>query len=231
MNGDSKKRVNKAPNILGWEDVAKSFPAKSGRTTRQRNLISTLSRINSRFKLARALTEVQADGISEETRLAYTQLVRVELAFGATEAFAFFLAQECGVNLLREEQSKPAVSYDKLGQLYYESGWLDTARMDGVRSADSNGELGLHLQTDVGLSPGIKPYVKEFFDGSDKKFIFLSAAIRHVFTHGSLTADAGGFGARKANRVYCLVSQTLLDCLEREFQARTATFVQLVHAA
>jgi hypothetical protein len=225
MRAAAKPQSPKAPDIRGWEVITKAFPDKANRTAKQRKLIGDLSRINTRFKVATGLREVQLDGFSGDSMRAYTQLIRVELAYGATEMFALLL-HEPGKRELKGTNGK--ISSDKLGEYYVKSGWLKVDRLKAIRQVQSATKWKDHLIGEVGLNNWLKKEVPKFFNGQDDRFVCLAAAIRHVFTHGYLSADAGGFGAAKSCRVCQLVSEELLGCLENGFQAHSQEFGQLL---
>ncbi len=59
--------------------------------------------------------------------------------------------------------------------------------------------------------------MEKFIAGKKVNISFLAKAIRHVFSHGILTANPGNLSPKKIDEISQKLSKFLLDCMDEHF--------------
>ncbi len=160
-----------------------------------------VNRLNARINLAKSFQGIQLVGISEKTVAGYDAFFQVFLTHSALEGFMKLHAVKhvSGLSdlLMPHDPEKVVRAFfdlDRKGKL------CDFL----CKHIDSKGKK-------------IRDGLLDCKSGEDTNPAFISAAIRHIFAHGHLTANANGINPKNVNKACMLVSDFLLRFMDAEF--------------
>ena len=160
------------------------------------------SQWSARFRLAKSFQSLNVGDAyaGTDTPDMYSAIIRIFLVYSSFESYCKILGIPCGdesqVALLQNNSSQENV-------------------LSEIRKLDPNYQLfqflALHLH-----SRG-KLMMKEFISGKNVNISFLAKAIRHIFSHGILTANPGNLSPKKIDEISQKLSKFLLDCMDNHF--------------
>jgi hypothetical protein len=160
-----------------------------------------INRLNARVRLAQDFQTMTLDGYNDKTTLGYSGYLQVFLTHSALERFMEVYSIQRVSDLEDrltpydpETVVKEFFDLDKKGELYNAL----------CKHIDSRGK-----KTKDGLT--------DCRDGNCTNVAYISAAIRHIFAHGQLTASAEGVSPQNVNKACLLVSDFLLRFMDAEF--------------
>lgn len=156
-------------------------------------------RLNARARLAQDFQAMTLRGYSDDTTLGYNGYLQVFLTHSALERFMEIFGVKHISGL-----SDPLASYEP------------EAAVKEFFDLDRNGKLYDFLRERIDSSHIEKGFT-ECKCGESTNIAFISAAIRHIFAHGSLTANANGINPKQVNKACMLVSDFLLRFVNAEF--------------
>jgi len=166
--------------------------------------IGTINRLSARMGLAKSFQGIQLEGYSPATVRGYNALFRVFLTHSALECFC--------------EVYGYSTSWPKMGQdLTPVIALYDPAPvMQIFRERDNQDKLYGFLQKHLKGKSLLKD-LKDCKDCTSENIIAVSAAIRHVFAHGLLTANANDMNPRAAHAIGTGVASFLFGVMDAEF--------------
>ncbi|MDP9474605.1 MAG: hypothetical protein M3R38_02720 [Actinomycetota bacterium] len=189
-------KINFFPSRIGFGPKVTDAEEKDSRVKG-----GDINRLNARVRLAKDFQSMTLDGYSDEAALGYNGYLQLFLTHSALERFMeiYGIKHISGLSdLLESHGSKEAVEgffgFDEKGKLYD----FLCERIDkrGKRIEDGLTECKLDKSANVA---------------------YISAAVRHIFAHGHLTAHANGINPKNVNKACMLVSDFLLRFMDAEF--------------
>ena len=160
-----------------------------------------INRLNARVRLAKDFQAMTLEGYSEEATLGYTGYLQVFLTHSALERFMeiYGIKHVSGLSdLLTPYSPENTVNeffkHDK-GNKFYD------ALCKYIDNRGKKIEEGLTMCK----------------CGESTNVAYLSAAVRHIFAHGHLAANANGVNPKNANKACLSVSDFLLRFMDVEF--------------
>lgn len=160
-----------------------------------------INRLNARINLAKSFRGINLDGISDKTVAGYDAFFQVFLTHSALEGFMklYGVKHVSGLSDLLTPHSpeKVVVAFFDL---------------------DGKGKLHDFLCEHIDhKGRPIKEGLIRCKHGEDTNVAFISAAIRHIFAHGHLTANANGINPKNINKACISVSDFLVRFMDAEF--------------
>jgi hypothetical protein len=166
--------------------------------------IGTINRLSARMRLAKGFQGIQLDGYQEPTVRGYNALFRVFLTHSALECF-------CDVYGYSTSSSKMGQDLAPVIALYNPGPVIRV-----FRERDNQDKLYSFLQKHLTNKSLIKD-LKECKDCRSDNIVAVSAAMRHVFAHGVLTANANDMNPRAAHEIGTTVANFLFGMMDAEF--------------
>jgi hypothetical protein len=180
---------------------------KDGHTLEQmglRGTVGDVTRWSSRVKLARNFRGLQVEDYSEQTLRGYSGFFQVFLTHSALERYLPIVG-------LTENDLKEALLPHKPEEPIRRFFALDRA-----------GKLFDFLHTRV--RPKLRANLLACRDGTCCDVGCLSAAVRHIFAHGHLAANAHDINPSQVARACKVISEYLLDYMEYDFTGRMGEY-------
>ena len=167
----------------------------------------TINRLNARMSLARGFRGIQLEGYTAATTRGYNALFRVFLTHSALECFC----EVCGLPTKWPEMGRA------LEPLVASSGPEEVMRR--FREQDRGDRLFTFLcRHNRGQS--LNADLVACKAGRSHNVVAVSAAIRHVFAHGVLTAHANGMSPRTTDEIGTAVAGFVFTLIDHEFTRR-----------
>jgi hypothetical protein len=166
--------------------------------------IGTINRLSARMGLVKSFQGIQLDGYAEPTIRGYNALLRVFLTHSALECFC--------------EVYGYSTSWPKMGHdLAPVINLYDPAPVMRIfRERDNQDKLYSFLQKHLTGKSLLKD-LKDCKECTSENIVAVSAAIRHVFAHGLLTANANEMNPRAAHAIGTGVADRLFGVMDAEF--------------
>lgn len=167
-----------------------------------------IARWSSRMKLARNFRGLQVDGYSQRTLIGYYAFFRVFLTHSALELY------------------RPIVGLAEGGMADALLPYKPHEPVKRFFALDRSGRLFdfLHAR----LKPKLQTNLAACRDGTCCDVACISSAVRHIFAHGHLSANANDIEPRRVARACAVISDFLLDFMECDFSRRIAVYYQSV---
>lgn len=187
-----------------YQDLCKRnyFPQRIGfgpKPTGEKVVGGDINRLNARVRLAQDFQAMVLDGYGEDTTLGYNGYLQVFLTHSALERFMEIVpCRNLGDLMPLMEPYAP----DAIVREFFD--------MDG------NGKLYAFLYDKIDKDK-LKNGLEECQTGESANIARVSAAIRHIFAHGHLTANVRGVNPKNVNKACMLVSDFLLRFINAEF--------------
>jgi hypothetical protein len=165
-----------------------------------------IARWYSRMKLARNFRGLQVDGFAARTLLGYYAFFRVFLTHSALELYRPIVGLAEGDmadTLLPHKPHEPIKRFFAL---------------------DPSGRLFDFLHAK--LRPKLRTSLAACRDGTCCDVACIASAVRHIFAHGHLSANANDIEPRRVARACAVISDFLLEFMECDFSRRIAVFYQ-----
>jgi hypothetical protein len=180
--------------LLGHTPQQMGFAGKEG----------DISRLNARVRLARSFRGLRLDGYTDATALGYDAFFQVFLTHSALERYMDLV----GMGL------------DGLGSDFHKHGSGEI--VETFFKEDSTGKLFDFLHAKV--NSRLKLKLSACKDGTSTNVGEISAAIRHIFAHGYLTANVNRQNPRAGYRACKAISDFLLNFIDDRFSGAIADF-------
>jgi len=161
-----------------------------------------------RMRVARSFRGIQIDGYTDDTIIGYNDFFQVFLTHGALEIYAQLIGADPAYGPLIADSF----------QRYAPEPVIQTL----IRN-DPDGRLCTFIVSKLNAKT-LKEIVRACQCGESTNVAGLSAAIRHIFAHGELTAHANRVNPRRAHGICLAISDFLLDFMDREFTRQIDTY-------
>ena len=96
--------------------------------------------------------------------------------------------------------------------------------IDKMRAADRHDEVMKYVCGEV--TPALRERLDTYYDGTLNNLGLVSAAIRHIFVHGRLTANRGDSPMRLA-RMCDLLSDSILVAIDEAFSLKVEHYIEV----
>jgi hypothetical protein len=177
---------------------------KNGHASKNMGFQGTNGQVNvfaNRMRVARSFRGIQLDGYTDATTLGYNAFFQVFLTHGALECYA---------QLIGADPAYSPLIADAL-QRYAPEPVIQTL----IRN-DADGRLCTFILSKL-KAKTLREIVSACQRGESTNVVGLSAAIRHIFAHGELTAHANRINPQRVHGICMTISDFLLDFMDREF--------------
>lgn len=177
---------------------------KDGHTSKHIGFRGGAGQVNlfaNRLRVARSFRGIELEGYSDATTLGYNAFLRVFLTHGALECYAHLVGAD------------PAYGPAIAGPL---QGYTPERVIQTLIRHDPGGRLCAFITRKL-TARTLKEIVYACQRGESTNVAGLSAAIRHIFAHGELTAHANRVKPRQVHVICVAISDFLLDFMDREF--------------
>lgn len=179
----------------GHQPQQMGFPVRAG----------DINRFANRLRLAREFEGLKLPTYAENTVRGYEAFVQVFLTHSALECFPKILGYS------RVHELEPVIApYPRADLLALIKENDPRGRLIGFIYKRVNGPLQKHLD--------------DYRAGTLQNVGNLSAAIRHIFAHGHLTATGAGLNPRRVHRICTALSSFLHDFMDEEFGRRVEEY-------
>lgn len=188
---------------------------KNGHTSKHMGFRGTNGQVNvfvNRIRVARSFRGIQLDGYTDSTTLGYNAFFQVFLTHGALECYA---------QLIGADPAYSPLIADAL-QRYAPEPVIQTL----IRN-DANGRLCRFIVKKL-KAKTLKEIISACQRGESTNVAGLSAAIRHIFAHGELTAHANRINPRRVYVICMAISDFLLDFMDQEFTRQIDAYCMAV---
>ena len=165
-----------------------------------------INRLNARMNVARSFRGIELEGFASKTVNGYDAFLQVVLTHSVLERFVRMYGKSSKVSGWEELISPyhPQEVIRKYFELDNQSRLFDFLCQHLDKKRD--GEAG-----------AIEQGLTACRTGESKNVAFISGAVRHIFAHGHLTANANGITPARAYKACTLISDFLLDFMDAEF--------------
>jgi hypothetical protein len=171
---------------------------------------STLSQWSARFRFAKSFKGLDLGEAykTEDTPRSYASITRIFLVYSAFETYCNALNIRCG---------------DEAQVRFLQDNLLRETTLSEIRKADPDNKLFIFLASH--LNRNNTQIMNNLIKGevSNINISFLAKSIRHIFAHGVLTGNAGGLSAKRLEKIAKLISNFLLECMDKDFESRVAS--------
>jgi hypothetical protein len=166
--------------------------------------IGTINRLSARMGLAKGFQGIQLDGYKEPTIRGYNALFRVFLTHSALECFCEVYGYSTSWPQMGQALAPVIALYDP------------TPVMEVFRERDNQDKLYNFLQKHLTGKKLLKD-LKDCKECTSENVVAVSAAMRHVFAHGVLTANANEMNPRATHAIGTAVANFLFNMMDAEF--------------
>jgi hypothetical protein len=160
-----------------------------------------INRLNTRIRIAREFESITIRGLGPETTLGYEAFFRVFLTHSALER----CLEVFGYKMDEIE--------DKLAP------YAPEEVLSIIEKRDAKRKLYDFLAPRLD-NKKLAAKFTECYEGRCKNTSYISAAIRHIFAHGHLSAQANGINPRNVHKICSSLSSHLISFMDSEFTAR-----------
>ena len=175
--------------------------------------IGTINRLSARMGLAKSFQGIQLDGYKEATVRGYNALFRVFLTHSALECFCKVYGYSTKWKNMRIDIA-PVIERHQS---------IEVLRL--FRERDNRDKLYIFLQRHL-TDEVLKKDLKDCKDGTFNNVAAVSAAIRHVFAHGVLTANANDMNPRAAHEIGTAVANFVFNVIDAEFSRTVEAYCE-----
>jgi hypothetical protein len=159
------------------------------------------NRLNTRVRIAREFDSIVIKGLGKDSTLGYEAFFRVFLTHAALERFLKVI----GSDLHKIE--------DKLEPHGSKEVFETIQKCDAKRKLYDFIHERLERKT-------LQDNLTACYNGECKNTAYFSAAIRHTFAHGHLSAQANGINPKSVHKICSALSTHLLEFMDHEFTMR-----------
>ncbi|ATG01263.1 hypothetical protein [Lelliottia amnigena] len=161
--------------------------------------VGDVSRFAARYALAKDFKNISVDNSTADTTLGYEALMKALLAWSVSEAYYKLLS----VNV---------------GKYKY----LTFTNSEITKIKSSLNATGSDLNTffnfvKVRCEKKLRRSINKFLAGGDCEPLVLLATVRHVFSHGDLSANVEGVKPKSVNTIVEVLKNTILEKIDAEF--------------
>ena len=192
-----------------WSEYTKSvihvYPSDFGFTDNQ----GDINRFAARFRAANQFKGIILEGYGEDTTDGYSALCQVMFTWSAFETF------EKIAKLNRKDLGKELELFGAIEVL------------DKIRAIDKKNRFYKFIYDKVNFTH--KKELDNYFNQDSCNIVYLASAIRHIFAHGWLSPHANQADPKAVNQICHILSQFLLDFMDREFSMRVDQFFEWFH--
>ncbi|MFA0345470.1 MULTISPECIES: hypothetical protein [unclassified Vibrio] len=162
-----------------------------------KNDISLINRFAARYRVAASFNGLNLDNFSESTEAGYSGLCRVFLAWSAYEVF---------LKIIELKASKTESLLSR-----YDSG--SVARQ--IRAMDTGDKFYNFIYERVNKAHQTE--LAKYFQVDECNPQYLASAVRHIFAHGTLSANANEVSPKTVELICDLLADFLLKVMDHEF--------------
>lgn len=170
-----------------------------------------INRFAARFRAANKFKGIVLEGYSADTVDGYSALCQVMFAWSAFETF------EKIIGLNRQEMGKELESCRAIEIL------------NRIRAIDTENRFYKFIYDRVNNKH--KSELDNYFNEDPCNIAYLASAIRHIFAHGWLSPHANQANPEAVTQICNILSQFLLDFMDKEFSKRVEQFFDWFHGA
>jgi len=164
----------------------------------------TINRLSARMGLAKSFRGIQLEGYKERTVRGYNALFRVFLTHSALECFCDVYGYSTKWPKMGEHLAPVIAPYGP------------ALVMRIFRENDRDAKFYTFLQEHL-TAKTLRKNLKDCKEGRSENVITVSAAIRHVFAHGVLTANANDMNPGAAHEIGTALADFLFSVMDAEF--------------
>jgi hypothetical protein len=161
-----------------------------------------INRLNTRVRIARDFDSIVIKDLGKDSTLGYEAFFRVFLAHAALERFAKVIGYK-DVYKIPEDILEPHGAKEVF---------------ETIQKCDAKRKLYDFIYER--LEPKLQGNFAACYNGECKKTTYISAAIRHTFAHGHLSAQANGITPNNMSKICSALSIHLLEFMDHEFTIR-----------
>lgn len=166
-----------------------------------------INRLNARINVAKSFRGIELEGIKQETVDGYSAFFQVFLTHSALEQFTKLYGIK---NVGGLSEYLTAYGPEKVVTEFFE--------------LDEKCKLYKFLCTHIDeRGKKIEEGLTMCKHGESTNLAYISAAVRHIFAHGHLSANADGINPRKVHKACMSVSDFLLRFMDAEFTKKIDT--------
>lgn len=170
-----------------------------------------INRFAARFRAANKFKGIVLEGYSADTVDGYSALCQVMFAWSAFETF------EKIIGLNRQEIGKE-LEYCRAIEI-----------LNKIRAIDTENRFYKFIYDRVNNKH--KSELDNYFNEDPCNIAYLASAIRHIFAHGWLSPHANQANPKAVTQICNILSEFLLDFMDREFSKRVDQFFYWLHGA
>ena len=168
-----------------------------------------INRFAARFRAANQFQGVVLKGYGEDTVDGYSALCQVMFTWSAFETFL-------KIAKLNKQEIGRELEYYGANQI-----------LNQIRAIDKNNKFYKFIYERVNSTH--QKELKNYFNQDSCNIIYLASAIRHIFAHGWLSAHSNQTDPKAVNQICHILSQFLIDFMDREFSYRVDRFFDWFH--
>ena len=185
---------------LEWSEYIKSVAYINPNDFGFRDNQGDINRFAARFRAANKFRGIVLEGYREDTANGYSALCQVMFTWSAFETF------EKIAKLNRSDISEELEHFGAIEVL------------NQIRVIDKDNKFYQFIYERV--NDRHKKELDSYFNQDSCNIIYLASAIRHIFAHGWLSPHANQADPKVVDRICHILSQFLLDFMDREFSSR-----------
>lgn len=168
-----------------------------------------VNRFAARYRAAKCFSNVEFNGLTNESSEAYSELVHLLFTYSAFEHFMRCI----GVQM---KTSHNLLSTDERDRTLLQ-----------LRRFNGQAELFAALRSH--LDPNYRRQVDNHLQNNQCNPLYLAAGIRHAFAHGKFTASPGNTTQHAVATVCRYFCRVLFRIMDREFSNRMFSFLEEIH--
>ena len=169
-----------------------------------------INRFAARFRAANQFKGITLEGYGQNTAEGYSALCQVMFTWSAFETF------EKIAKLNRKDLSRELECFGAIEVL------------NKIRAIDKENRFYKFIYDKLDSSQH-KRELDNYFNQDSCNLLYLASAIRHIFAHGWLSPHANQADPKAVNQICHILSQFLLDFMDREFSYRVDRFFEWFH--
>ena len=166
-----------------------------------------INRFAARFRAANQFKGITLEGYGKDTTDGYSALCQVIFTWSAFETF------EKIAKLNRKDLGRELELFGAIEVL------------NEIKAIDKENRFYKFIYDKLD-SPQHKRELDNYFNQDSCNLLYLASAIRHIFAHGWLSPHANQADPKAVNQICHILSQFLLDFMDREFGYRVNQFFE-----
>lgn len=182
-------------------DIEKKYGGFTNYNLKAGTTIGDLNRFAARYIMAKDFEKIIINNSTPDTMLGYEALMRSLFVWSASEAYHNVLPGTAG----------------KYKYLIFSASEQSTL-------GSTLNAIGPEIKTfytfiSSNCDPFLQPEINNFLAGNDPNPMYLLASIRHVFSHGELSANVKGVNPKSIKKITEVLKDIILDKIDIHFTA------------